>query len=429
VESKNLCRPLLKGQRLLAVCGLLCLLVATGRAADEDKAPYKVEVIEGLDTKVELTSVRAIDAKACVLVGAEGVIGRSDDAGKTWKMQKSNTTANLRDVRFISPQIGVAVGDGGNYKVPDNNNKALFLAIGGSYHVMAGDYVWSSIVRTQDGGKKWQHIEAPTNLAITGVAWMDKTHLVAITGDYNSNNGFPPMSGSMITSEDAGKTWKFAFGLGNAGRSIALDKDKDGWIVGSQAKKPDKMSFNGRDVKTIADLKPDELKTIPPDWKRKFTLPDYWNSNHVILGNATTSFKSDGFFAHASTICIESDPKGKGTLYGVQVAFDRAWVAGEGGLLGVAERKTKKWQPWKYMELEEGDKVTFRAVAFRDAKTGLVVGDGGACLWTLDGGTTWKRLQIEPQVQLNSIAFMGNDAIVVGNEGTILRLTREMAAK
>jgi photosystem II stability/assembly factor-like uncharacterized protein len=253
--------------------------------------------------------------------------------------------------------------------------------------------------------------------------------VVATTGDYNANNGFPPMSGSMITSDDTGRTWKFAFGLGNACRSISLDKDRDGWIVGSHAKKPDKMSFNGRDVKTIADLKPEELKTMPPDWKRKFTLPDHWNASHVILGNTTKSFTSEAFFAHASTINLESDPKGQGTLNSVQMVGDRAWVAGENGLLGVAERKAKKWQPWKYMELEEGDRVTFRAVAFRDAKTGLVVGDGGACLYTLDGGTTWKRLAIEAQVQLNGIAFVGNDALVVGNEGTILRLTRETAVK
>jgi photosystem II stability/assembly factor-like uncharacterized protein len=416
----------LKGQRLLAVCGLLCLLVASGRAADEDKAPYKITVIEGLDTKVELTAVRALDSKACILVGYEGVIASSDDAGKTWKMQKSNTTANLRDVRFISAKLGVSVGDGGEYKVPDNNNKNFFLPTGGSYHVTSGDHVWSSIVRTFDGGKNWKHIEAPTNLWITGVAWMDRSNLVAITGDYMNT---PSMSGSMLTSEDAGKTWKFAFNLGNAGRAIALDKDRDGWLVGSQGKKPDKMTFNGRDIKTLNDLKADELKMMPPDWKRKFTVPDFWNANRVTLGNATTSFKNDAFYAHASTIGLDPESKGKEELYGVYVANDRAWVVGAGGLLGSSERKSKKWSPWKYAELQEADKVTLRSVAFRDAKTGLAVGDEGAILWTLDAGKSWKRLENESKATLNGIAFVGNDAILVGGDGTILRLEFLTASK
>jgi photosystem II stability/assembly factor-like uncharacterized protein len=162
---------------------------------------------------------------------------------------------------------------------------------------------------------------------------------------------------------------------------------------------------------------------MPGDFKRMLTVPDEWNATSLYLGDPRFPLKGDNIVADAASI------GGTPALAGIQMLTDRAWVVGESGLLALAEKKNRKWQAWTTVELEEKDRVNFHAVAFKDAKTGLVVGDGGACLCTTNGGKKWTRLDTGTTATLHSALWVSDGAVLVGADGTILRVTPEKPAK
>ncbi|MDR3687464.1 MAG: YCF48-related protein [Coriobacteriia bacterium] len=66
--------------------------------------------------------------------------------------------------------------------------------------------------------------------------------------------------------------------------------------------------------------------------------------------------------------------------------------------------------------------ATLRGVAFRDASTGLAVGDAGVALRTADGGSTWTTASVPATGALDAVAFTGSGAgIAVGDGGEIAR--------
>lgn len=405
-------RPLFK----LACLGIalgLTLTLASARA-DEEKAPFKVEAVEGYDVKFNLHSVRALNTKSLILVGEAGTIARSDDQGKTWKAQKSNTTADLNDVRFKTEQLGLAVGNGGKYKVPDLKDPQLISRVSDKFHIMDGDNCWSTILRTQDGGKTWERVEAPTNLTLTCVTWMDTQRAFVCCGDFTRAT---PADGSLFSTEDAGKTWKMLFNVGNPCRSVVFLPDRTGWCIGFPGKKPDVIRWNNKEIKTIKDVTPQELAIMPPDFKRILTVPGDWNASIMTVKLfQNTSLSRD--YMEALSAPIADNVK----LYGMSLNTDRVWVIGENGMLTVTEKKMNKWVPWRNVELDEKDKVTLRSVTFRDAKQGVVVGDSGVVLYTADGGKKWTRIDVGTDKTLHCAAWVGDTAVLCGDEGTLIRL-------
>ena len=415
----SLVRPALKLLSLL--CASSVLLVLASARADEEKAPFKAEPVADFEVKFNLYGVRTIDTKACILVGEAGTIMRSDDAGKTWKAQKSNTTADLHDVRFTTKDVGLAVGDGGKYKVPDLKDPSLLSRVTDKYHVMDGDNCWSSILRTDNGGKTWERVEAPTNLSLTSITWMDRQRAFVCTGDFTRAT---PSDGSLLSTEDAGKTWKMLFNVGNPCRAVAFLPDRSGWCVGFPGKKPELIRWNGKNIRSIKDLTPQDLMFLPPDFKRILTVPGEWNASIMKMGLVGgTQLSRD--LMEAISAPIADNVK----LYGMSINKDRVWVIGENGMLTVTEKKSNKWVPWRTVEMEEGTKVTLRAITFRDEKNGLVVGDSGVCLYTADGGKKWTKVDTGTEKTLHCATWIGNDALLCGDEGTLVRLVSEKVTK
>jgi photosystem II stability/assembly factor-like uncharacterized protein len=61
---------------------------------------------------------------------------------------------------------------------------------------------------------------------------------------------------------------------------------------------------------------------------------------------------------------------------------------------------------WKWLTLpDQAKQKDLRSVFFLDAKLGWIVGDGGLCLATADGGTTWAVLPTGSQATLRDVRF------------------------
>ena len=73
--------------------------------------------------------------------------------------------------------------------------------------------------------------------------------------------------------------------------------------------------------------------------------------------------------------------------------------------------------------VESGTAVELWAVAFGDARKGVIVGRAGTILTTTDGGFTWRRAAIRSTRDLFAVVFATpDDAFIVGAAGTVLRL-------
>lgn len=82
------------------------------------------------------------------------------------------------------------------------------------------------------------------------------------------------------------------------------------------------------------------------------------------------------------------------------------WITADGGA---------KWTP-RTIKSEQ----PLRAMAFLDAKRGIVVGDNGLVLGSEDGGATWRPQQSGTTQKLMDVAFVGNDGWASGMSGTLI---------
>jgi photosystem II stability/assembly factor-like uncharacterized protein len=415
--SKHLYRRLLLCLCSLALVSLTALEGPRGWAADETEAPFKVTPAKAPGIKANLHSIRPIDADAkCVLVGDKGTVARSEDGGQTWKVLKTGQSADLFDVRFNpkSSQLGLAVGDGGEYSAPaEKVPEGVYLILKDKY-IMGGGNVWSTILRTTDGGRSWKRIEGPTNLTINGVSWLDDKRAIATYSDLKAKK---PNSGGFCTSEDAGLTWKVFYDIGAPLKAITIGPDRTGWVVGFPTVADQKILLPGKPPKGFKDLTEADKKELTADVIRSLSLPAGINATSFDLkakGTAPlnrTKVVADGLVVEG----IES-------LNFAAMIGEKAWVVGDKGFVAVAERKDKKWEEFTKVEVGEKEaESNFHGIAWRDSNTGMIAGDAGVCLYTTDAGKTWKRLETGTEKNLTAVNFIGKKhAVLVGEEGTVL---------
>ncbi len=143
------------------------------------------------------------DEKNIWAVGYRGTILHSEDGGKHWKHQHSNTIATLADVDFINAKEGWAVGQ------------------------------WRTILHTSDGGRHWEKQNPPKDLD-------PMTYLCSVQF-LNEKEGWACGNmAALIHTEDGGKTWKLVdmskyvedWGI-QFNDVFFLDKN-EGWLVGEQ---------------------------------------------------------------------------------------------------------------------------------------------------------------------------------------------------
>ena len=74
--------------------------------------------------------------------------------------------------------------------------------------------------------------------------------------------------------------------------------------------------------------------------------------------------------------------------------------------------------------IESGTRAWLEDVKFIDEKSGVVVGDKGTILRTVDGGLTWKKIKTNLKENLYALSFYDEKiGFAVGANGTILRTT------
>lgn len=124
-----------------------------------------------------LNSVSFVDAKVGWAVGHWGAILKTTDGGETWKLQRSDVKVDqpLFSVYFKNEHEGWAVG------------------------------LWSLLLTTRDGGATWGNLSLPNP---PGASKADR-NLFCIFPDRSGGLAISAERGTIVRSEDDGKTWTY----------------------------------------------------------------------------------------------------------------------------------------------------------------------------------------------------------------------------
>jgi photosystem II stability/assembly factor-like uncharacterized protein len=193
--------------------------------------------------------IGAVDSKIAWVVGSNGTIIRTEDGGRTWVKQASNTNASLMKVAAVDRCDAWIVGgtdngyavilrttDGGRTWTRQGN--ASTVVAEGLIDVTAANNrnawavgtgstgVGSTVLKTEDGGRSW-HTQA--NGVTSGTAHMNGACAIDkcnawITQDF----------GRVYWTSDGGKTWneQNPNGTGFWLMSVSARTLKKAWVVG-----------------------------------------------------------------------------------------------------------------------------------------------------------------------------------------------------
>lgn len=211
------------------------------------------------------------------LAGSNGKIVRSEDGGRQWQLQASQTKASFQDIAAWDARNAVAVGnkgvvattaDGGLHwkqvdapksSVANKLTRVVTLAQGQAWAVgemgallYSGDFGttwqrkraeedvgWNDVafadaktgwvvgefgrmLRSSDGGATWLALEAPVKSSLMGVAFRDARNGIAVG-----------LEGVVLATGDAGASWR-AVKSGTAEHlfTVAWDARNSAWIAG-----------------------------------------------------------------------------------------------------------------------------------------------------------------------------------------------------
>jgi photosystem II stability/assembly factor-like uncharacterized protein len=166
--------------------------------------------------------------------GSFGTILHTNDGGKIWEAQATNTQEHMLDIQFIDQERGWVVGPWGTVLHTSNGGKKWdSQSIGEDITLNCLYFIdsqegwiggeWGTILHTTNGGKEWVKRDSSLETSLFGIYFTDAQHGWAAG-----------MLGKLIFTNDAGETWQQVdSGTGNA----LLDAEVAGntlWSVGSK---------------------------------------------------------------------------------------------------------------------------------------------------------------------------------------------------
>lgn len=290
----------------------------------------------GLSDQVslDLHKVFFVDAKRGWIVGAAGLVLRTEDGGQQWRLARQGLDVPLFDVWFADADLGWAVGDNG------------------------------VILRSSDGGENWQAQPRATNLKLTDLHF-SSLELGWAVGD----------QGKMVVTRDGGETWQAQLAFSDKHlKKILFKNGQDGWVLPHQDRSIIRTADGGQ------------------NWE-KMPIPTHAEITSLTLGEDGSLW----MVGEAGTV-LQLTPRGqwipktqgeKGDYR--QVHFHSAnigWLLAGDNMLYRTVNGGQHWQPHAIPATER-----LWAIDFSNAREGVAVGASGARWQTLDGGLTWRALR------------------------------------
>ena len=220
---------------ILVVVAALATLLSCSTALADDLAWRPLTLPDGMTD--DIYSADFVTYKIGWVVGANGVILRTTNGGRSWITQDAETTESFRAIDAVTSNIALIVGDNGSTFYTDNagdkwypqgagdttqNFTDIAMANGKVGYAVGGD--GADFRHTIDGGWFWQTATAPAVKWWSGVA-------ATSVGTYNAWVCGP--GGAITTTVDQGATWLAPETVGTADLyDIDTYKDLQQYAVG-----------------------------------------------------------------------------------------------------------------------------------------------------------------------------------------------------
>src|SRR6056297_479634 len=321
-----------------------------GNSLDQPAKEYGIpgySVRDWLQADATLRDVTFIDPDRGWAVGDRGVVLFSDSGGDRWESQTSNTIAPLLAVDFVDANNGVAVG--GYYESDSQTSRGVLLM-------------------TRDGGRNWTRLPAPLPLLRDVRVQADGTLLVA--GDFSVVHG-----GAVLLSHDGGRNW-MAAPTDNLPRASRLAGQPDGsaLVLGADGLMNRFSTILQSAQPVLSDAR---LQTVLGTGPQRMAVGN--NGSLYVSGNDGQSWRASdvlqGSGPSQTAIDIYDAALVDGALVCVGAPGNRIAVVDSAGQ--VAFQDTPVHSP-------------LRAVTFHGPQRGWAVGAFGTILATRDGGRSWR---------------------------------------
>lgn len=331
---------------LLAACavGLGLALGGELRAQPESGPPEML-------ADANLADVCFLDPDRGWAVGDRGVIWRTDDGGRHWRLDVSPVTCRLESLSLTGGQA---------------------FAVGGWTH----PYTHKSsgvVLRTRDEARRWETIKSAALPALKQVRFID-----ARTG-WALGNGSALYPAGVFKSDDGGRSWA----------SVPTGKGQ-GWLTGDFRDTKGGI-LAGRDG-SVALVAPAGLRPVrTPDFGarcvRRLRLAPPMSGWLVGDGGLVLTTADGGNTWQPPPSLLPAGVQEQFDFSAVAVCDKHVWIAGSPGT--AVFHSADGGQTWNHFHTEQHLPVA--SLAFLDEHRGWAVGALGTILATTDGGRTWRR--------------------------------------
>jgi hypothetical protein len=298
-------------------------------------------------TNAKLTDVVVLDSMTALVVGYNGTILKTNDAGRNWRLIASNGNIRWNAVAFSNTQNGFVVGDqltgasttdGGEtwsywfYSGPVN---LLSVTYAGENNVFfTDDSGW--IHRSTDGGITW------SETCLTSGSPLQSSFFTSTA--YTHYEGYAIASGSVFETTNSGESWLLEYGIPQ-NRSDFLfrgtfnDSNDAIFIVGYEG----------------------TINSTPLIY-RKSSTDTTWNEISFVWAPIHPSFKLNDISAPGKKI---------------------AYTCGTNGIIF---KTTNDGNDWSTTIPSSCESISLNAIDFYNESRGFIVGDSGTILFTENGG-------------------------------------------
>lgn len=310
-----------------------------------------------------LHAVQFLGTKTGWAVGDRGVIWKTEDGGRTWKLIPSPVTCPLRSICFLTNQIGWIAGGGTAAYGHLNQGVLLF---------------------TKDGGKTWMELVQKRLPRLHYVRFFGMDEGVVV-GDSSVRHAT-----GVFKTTDGGQTWQDVTGYESAGyRAAAFFDVKTGVVAGTLGR----LSLVGGGAVLPPRFPPQGLRGI-----QDVKLPMKSTGWMVGDGALVRKTENQGVVWEMPDAALPDQLKDFFDFRAVEVRGNQIWIVGDpGSVIWHSADRGKTWQQqWTQQS------APLSSIHFVDDQTGFAVGTLGTILSTNDGGQTWRSNHAAPR----RVAFM-----------------------
>lgn len=307
----------------------------------------------GVASLLNLNGVHFVSARSGWIVGDQGTILRTVDAGATWTPQGSGSTNyTLNDVAFPTTNIGIVVGSAGRILRTTNAGATWAPLVGvdtdggrglNDVFFQDADRGWivgngGLILRTSNGGSSWTRV-------LPGVTSND---LQAVSFPRNTSFGSPPADpygrgwiagdgGVLLGSADFGQSWSVVtpFVTTNSLRGVARKNTAEAVAVGAQNTVARTVASADTALWTLAAPATPFTAFTAVSWPLHFVPSPVWAVGQASAGARAVVFVSeDGGLSWSEQVLPPGAPLAG---HGLNDVFfldpQRGWAVGTQGLV------------------------------------------------------------------------------------------------